>query len=230
MLTSAPTQDAAAPGDNALVERVLDGDTDAFTVLMRRHNRLLFRTARSILKDDAEAEDVLQDAYLLAFRGLARFRGEASLSTWLTRIVLNVALGRQRKNSRRAEIIQFDSAGPLEPAEYGLPSGGACEEEPEMAAIRAETRQLLEKKIDELPEAFRTVFVLREIEDLSVEQVGAALGIREATVRTRHFRGRALLRASLSRELDFAMQEAFSFDGERCDRIVDGVVERLSAP
>jgi RNA polymerase sigma-70 factor (ECF subfamily) len=228
MLTPAPDQDAAISSDMLLVARVLRGDQGGFEVLMRRHNRMLFRTARSILKDDSEAEDALQDAYLLAYRALPKFRSEASLSTWLTRIVLNVALGRQRKSARRAEIVELQCSREFEPSQGDTLPDSAHNEEPEMAAIRAQTRRILERKIDDLPEAFRTVFVLRELEEMSVEEVSSALGIPEATVRTRHFRGRSLLRESLSRELDFALEDAFSFDGERCNRIVDSVIERLS--
>lgn len=227
MLTPAANQDAAVSNDMLLVSSILQGDQGGFEVLMRRHNRMLFRTARSILKDDSEAEDALQDAYLLAYRALPRFRGQASLSTWLTRIVLNTAMGRQRKNTRRAEIVELQCVGDFEPLQGEMSADGVHHEEPEMAAIRAETRRLLEKKIDDLPEAFRTVFVLREIEEMSVEEVSSALGIPEATVRTRHFRGRSMLRESLSREMDFALAEAFSFDGERCNRIVAGVMQRL---
>jgi RNA polymerase sigma-70 factor (ECF subfamily) len=213
--------------DAELVQRIAAGDHAAFTVLMRRYNRSLYRTARSILKDDAEAEDVLQDAYLLAYRGITRFRGDAKLLTWLTRIVVNEAIGRSRKASRRAEVIQLggDTGWNNETAEVDM--SDALPEQPERAAMRAEARGLLEKKIDELPDAFRTVFVLRAVEEMSVEEVAACLGIPEATIRTRFFRARGLLREALSREIDFAFEEAFRFDGVRCDRIVAGVLEHL---
>lgn len=228
MPTSVPDPAIPLSGDMHMVARILRAEPGAFEALMRRFNRVLFRTARSVLKDDAEAEDAVQDAYLLAYRALPTFRAEASLSTWLTRIVLNVCLGRQRKSARRAEIVelQFDRESG-QPDGSGL-AGNAPWEEPEVAAIRTETRRLLERKIDELPEAFRTVFVLRELEEMSVEEVAGVLGIPEATVRTRHFRGRAMLREALSREIDFAMEDAFSFDGERCDRIVAKVLGALS--
>ncbi|HJV82982.1 RNA polymerase sigma factor [Noviherbaspirillum sp.] len=214
--------------DVELASRIAGGDQQAFEFLMRRYNRVLYRTARSVLKDDAEAEDVLQDAYLLAYRRINQFRGDAKLSTWLTRIVVNEAIARSRKRSRRAQVIslggeiEWDS----EAAETNM--NEASPEQPERAALRAEARRLLEKKIDELPEAFRTVFMLRALEEMSVEETSACLGIPEATVRTRFFRARGLLRESLSREIDFAFEEAFSFDGARCDRIVNGVLARVA--
>lgn len=214
--------------DVELASRIADGDQQAFEFLMRRYNRVLYRTARSVLKDDAEAEDVLQDAYLLAYRRIDQFRGDAKLSTWLTRIVVNEAIARSRKRSRRAQVISLDGEIEWDSEAAEANMNEATPEQPERAALRAEARRLLEKKIDELPEAFRTVFMLRALEEMSVEETSACLGIPEATVRTRFFRARGLLRESLSREIDFAFEEAFSFDGARCDRIVNGVLARLA--
>jgi RNA polymerase sigma-70 factor, ECF subfamily len=213
--------------DSALISRIVSGDTCAFELVMRRYNRALYRTARSIVKDEAEAEDTLQDAYMQAYQSLARFRSESRLLTWLTRIVVNEAVARLRKSARRAEVISLDGGMDYEqPAAEAAMSIGQSES-PDSAAMRAETRRLLERKIDELPEAFRTVFVLRALEEMTVEEVSAVLGIPEATVRTRYFRSRSMLREALSRELDFTLEEAFSFDGERCDRIVAGVMKRV---
>lgn len=192
-------------------------DLAAFEQLMRRHNRALYRTARSIVKDDAEAEDVLQEAYLLAFRAMRDFRGESSISTWLTRIVINEAIARSRKNSRMADIIQLDGEAAMD--EHN--------DRPEQALLRNEARRLIEQKIDGLPDAFRTVFVLRALEEMTVEETATCLDIPEATVRTRYFRARGLLREALSRELDVALEDAFAFDGARCDRIVANVLKRL---
>jgi RNA polymerase sigma-70 factor (ECF subfamily) len=194
-----------------------------FEPIIRRHNRLLYRTARSIVRDDAEAEDILQDAYLQAFRSLPSFRGDSSLSTWLTRIVINIAMARVRKSARRAEIIPLEGAMPDE----NWPTGA---EAPDTSAMRADVRRLLERQIDALPDAFRTVFMLRALEEMSVEETSAALGIPEATVRSRHFRARSLLREALCRELDMGLEEAFSFDGERCDRITARVLAALDQP
>jgi RNA polymerase sigma-70 factor (ECF subfamily) len=196
---------------------------------MRRYNRRLYRTARSITRDDAEAEDVLQESYLLAHRRIRTFRGDAQLLTWLTRIVINEAVARKRKASRRAEIIRLDSELEGQQQDMGDNMDKGERDGPEYDALRAEVRQILERKIDQLPEAFRTVFVLRVLEEMSVEEVGAVLDIPEATVRTRHFRARSMLRESISREFDFVLEDAFHFDGERCDRIVAGVLERINA-
>lgn len=215
--------------DAEIVQRIAAGERDAFEVLMRRFNRPLYRTARSIVKDDAEAEDVLQNAYMAAYWGIGKFRGESSLSTWLTRIVVNEAIALSRKANRRAEIIQLGAEPELEHGAAGTPMPDPIFEPPEHATLRAETRRLIEKKIDALPDAFRTVFVLRALEEMSVEEVAACLGIPEATVRTRFFRARSLLREALLREIDCAFADAFAFDGARCDRIVAGVLARLDA-
>jgi RNA polymerase sigma-70 factor, ECF subfamily len=213
-------------GDSALAALVAAGDEAAVRLLMRRHNQTLFRTARSILKDDAEAEDALQEAYLKAFRAIGGFRADAKLSTWLIRVVANEALGRLRKTRRGAEIITLDPEAEIEPR-MEMTSNSESEAQPEREAQRAEARAIIERKIDDLPDAFRAVFVLRGVEELTVEETAAALDIPEPTVRTRFFRARALLRESLARELDMATDDAFSFAGHRCDRIVESVMVRL---
>ena len=217
----------AGESDADLAHRISAGDAVAFESMMRRYNRSLFRAARSITRDDAEAEDALQDAYLLAYRNMHKYRGESSLSTWLTRIVINEAIVRSRKNSRRAEIIQLAGDDETYTAtEDAVEEKGP--EQPEQTAMRNDARRMLEKKIDALPETFRTVFVLRAVEELSVEETASCLGIPEATVRTRFFRARSMLRESLSREFDFALEGAFGFDGARCDRIVARTLARLA--
>lgn len=214
-------------GDPELAARAANGDERAFERIMRRHNRLLFRTARSILKSDAETEDALQDAYLRAWRSLVNFRAESKLSTWLVRIVINEALGRLRR--RGALVIPLDAA-PDDSA--GLASETWMEDdpdrEPERIAMRGQMRRLMETRIDLLPDVYRSVFVLRAVEELSVEEVAVALDLPQATVRTRFFRARGLLREGLSREVDVAIGDAFAFAGERCDRIVANVLARLS--
>lgn len=220
-------QAAADTSDEALVARINGGDKAAFEPLMRRYNRVLFRTARSIVQDDAEAEDVLQSAYLQAYRTLRAYRKESKLSTWLVRIVMNEALGRVRKTQRRADIIQLEAHMDDDQINAQADDSAPRFEQPQDAAMRAQTRRLLERTIDALPEAFRTVFMLRVVEEMSVEEVSEVLGIPEATVRTRHFRGRSMLRESLSREVDFALEDAFGFDGARCDRIVERVMNNL---
>ena len=213
--------------DAELARRIATGSHEAFTLLMRRYNQMLFRTARSVLKDDAEAEDAVQEAYLLAYGAMGKFRGDAKLSTWLVRITVNESIARLRKRKRSAEVIRLD--GEAEPdSETGeMNMKESATEQPERAAQRAQARRLLEAKIDELPDAFRTVFVLRAVEELSVEETAAALAIPEATVRTRFFRAKSLLREALAREIDFGFEDAFAFAGERCDRIVAKVLARL---
>ncbi|MEO8600106.1 MAG: RNA polymerase sigma factor [bacterium] len=225
MLTNTTDTTDKDLSDAEIVARIVVGDQGAFVLLMRRFNRPLYRTARSILKDDSEAEDVLQEAYLHAYRGIKTFRGDAKLLTWLTRIVVNEAIARSRKTARQAEIIQFGDA--FGGDDIGGHNVNSTFQEPEQAAMLAEARGLLEKKIDALPDVFRTVFMLRALEEMTVEEVAICLNIPEATVRTRFFRARSLLRESLSREIDFAFEEAFSFDGGRCDRIVANVMDQL---
>jgi RNA polymerase sigma-70 factor (ECF subfamily) len=217
---------AASLPDHELAARAAAGDGAAFAAIMRRHNRLLFRTARSILKSDCEAEDALQEAYLRAWRAIDGFRAEAKLSTWLARIVINESLARLRRG-RSAQVIPLDTTSELEPHE---PMEDRMEDDPdqqpERVVMRAELRRLMEARIDHLPEAFRTVFILRAVEEMSVEDVAVALDLPEATVRTRLFRARGLLREGLSHDIDLATSDAFSFDGERCDRIVASVLQR----
>ena len=203
-------------------------DPAAFEALMRRHNRVLFRTARAILRDDAEAEDAVQEAYVQAYRSLGDFRAEAQLSTWLARIVVNEALMRLRKHKRRADIVPMQSSATVVALEQ-IPDSDMGKG-PETSAARSEMRRLLEVQIDALPDAYRTVFVLRAVEELSVEEAAAILDIPPATVRTRFFRARSLLRESLAQKIDVACEDAFSFAGERCDRIVARVLQRISQP
>jgi RNA polymerase sigma-70 factor (ECF subfamily) len=223
-----PTLDPKV-SDTELARRVGAGEEAALRLLMKRHNQTLFRTARAILRDDAEAEDAVQDAYLKAIRGIDQFRSDSKLSTWLVRITVNEALGRLRKTKRAAQVIPL--AGDL--AEGKEAHDNVMDERtatPEEETLRAESRRIMESKIDALPDAFRAVFVLRAIEELSVEEAASVLDIPEATVRTRFFRARSLLRESLSRELDLALDNAFHFAGERCDRITERVLARLREP
>jgi RNA polymerase sigma-70 factor (ECF subfamily) len=205
-----------------------EDDSAEFEALMRQHNRMLFRTARAILHDDADAEDVLQEAYLKAYGAMGSFRGDAKVSTWLARIVANEALQRLRKQNRRAAIVPLRSTGDVEEINE-IPERNMSKT-PEQSAQRAEMRKLLEKKIDALPDAYRPVFVLRAVEELSVEEVAEVLHVPAATVRTRFFRARSLLRESLASEIDIACEDAFGFAGERCDRIVAAVMARIRHP
>ena len=213
--------------DAALIRRLLTGDDAAFELLMRRHNRRLYRLARSMLRSAADAEDALQEAYFSAFKSMAGFRGDSSLATWLSRLVVNECLARMRRQARRDNILRIVSPDG-ETEEEGLAMPQSDMDRPDAALARAELRALLECRLDELPEAFRTVFVLRCVEELSVEETAECLDIPEATVRTRHFRARSMLRESIAQDLDLAERDVFSFDGLRCDRIVARVLPRLS--
>jgi RNA polymerase sigma-70 factor (ECF subfamily) len=213
----------------ALAHRAGAGDHVAFEAIMRRHNRALYRAARSILKDDSEAEEAVQEAYIRAYHALSTFRGESALGTWLTRIVINKALERLRKRKRQIDTVSADNVIDIEKQlDMNHPRNRPAET-PEDMLMRAQTRKLLERKIDELPAAFRTVFVLRALEDMSVEDCAACLNVPEATVRTRFFRARRLLRHALAEEVDVAASGAFAFAGERCDRIVRNVLARLES-
>ena len=223
---SAASLAGADPRDDdlSIARRIAAGDRAAFIELMRRHNRRLYRLARATLRDDAEAEDALQEAYLAAYRSIAQFRGDASLATWLSRMVLNECLGRLRKSARRQNVI------PMVAGEDDMATTTPdVREIPEQAFARAQMRTLIERKLDALPEDFRTVFVLRAVEELSVEETASCLGIPEATVRSRHFRARSLLRESLARDIDVAERDLFDFGGAHCDRIVAAVSARLDA-
>lgn len=208
--------------DIDLAQRIAAGDHEALRTLMRRYNQTLYRTARGVLRNDGEAEDVVQEAYLLAYRGIRDFRGEARLSTWLIRIVVNLAI-RRKQRQHRTDAIFADDAADEETRDMGENNPRT----PETEASNGELRQLLEAHIDRLPDMYREVFVLRGVEELSVEETAEILGIPEATVRTRFFRARHLLREGLAKDIDFALGDAFSFAGDRCDRIVAGVLDRL---
>jgi RNA polymerase sigma factor (sigma-70 family) len=212
--------------DAALVERIRAGDSSAFEVLMRRHNRRLYRLARAVLKDDNEAEDALQEAYLYAWRAMAQFRGEAALSTWLSRLVLNECFGRVRRTARRHNIIPMVSSN----TDVDMSNMAADEAvRPDKILARTQIRAVLERTLDELPESFRLVFILRSVEELSVEETAQTLGIPEATVRSRHFRAKSLLRESLAQEVDLAERDLFEFGGQQCDRVVARVLARVAA-
>jgi RNA polymerase sigma-70 factor (ECF subfamily) len=215
-----------AVADLDLVRQCRAGNRPAMEALMRRHNRALFRTARAILRDDAEAEDAVQEAYLQAFRSLATFRGEASFSTWLIRITANQALMRRRRQVRHAQVFPIDATGEAPPPaeEHTMPQPG-----PERSAMIGELRRVLEARIDALPDLYRTVFMLRAVEEFSVEETAAALDMPEATVRTRFFRARGLLRSALANDIDYALEDVFGFAGARCDRIVARVFAGLDA-
>jgi RNA polymerase sigma factor (sigma-70 family) len=208
-----------------LVALAKAGDGLAFRVIMQRCNQRLFRVARAVLRDEAEAEDVLQEAYARAFAAIAEFRGEAAIATWLTRIVLNEAHGRLRARRPTMEVEAIEAA--QESARI-LAFPGRAEDNPEADAARAQVRRLLEGAVDELPEPFRLVFILREVEELSVEETAAHLGLAPATVKTRLHRARRRLRDALDAQLADVMVGAYPFLGARCERITEAVLRRLT--
>jgi len=203
-----------------LVRRALAGDPDAFRAIIKVHNQRLYRIARGVLRNDAEAEDIVQEAYLRAFANLGAFRGQASLSTWLSRIVINEALGRLRKRKRiaampenpEAEIIRF----PLNPSD-----------DPERTMAQRQILELVERATDSLPDVYRTVFVARVIEGLSIEETADLLAVRPETVKTRLHRARTLVRKTLEDEIGPVLLDAFPFAGRRCERLTQAVMRRL---
>lgn len=223
---SAVTADLEALGDADLATHAHQGDGGAFRLIVQRNNRRLFRVARSIVRDDAEAEDVVQETYVRAAANLASFRGESRLSTWLTRIAVNEALGRLRRERPTVGVEAIDDAHARHGEVLMFP-GLAGVPDPETAAARTEVRRLLERAIDGLPEPFRMVFIMRDIEGLSVEETAEHLELRPATVKTRLFRAREQLRKSLDDTLASALTGTFPFDGERCGRFTERVLARL---
>jgi RNA polymerase sigma-70 factor (ECF subfamily) len=203
--------------DDDLLARILAGDLRYFETLMRRHNQRVFRAARSVVADAAEAEDVMQAAYVRAFLGLERFEGRASFATWITRIAIHEAVARVRRGKRRsASMIEIGAR------EAPVPS-------PEQSAATGELRAILTAAIDKLPDPLRRAFVLREVEQMSSAETAAVLGITEDAVKVRVHRARAALRDTISTSFDGEVQSLFGFHLERCDRVVGGTLVRLHA-
>ena len=216
-----------AEDDLTIARRVADGDRRAFELLMRRYNRRLYRLARAYLRDDAEAKDALQDAYLSAYRSIGQFRGDAALATWFSRLVLNECAARKRRSARRENIIPLVSFYHHMDEIAVIPDSG---QGPEDLLARTQIRSVLERKVSELPEIFRVVFVLRSVEELSVEEIADMLSIPHETVRSRHFRAKGMLREALAKEIDLAEGEIYEFGGLHCDSVVAGVLAKLAQP
>ena len=228
-----PAQDAtrsvdlAVLGDAELAQLACQRHGGAFRTIMQRHNRRLYRVARSVMRNDSEAEDVVQEAYVRAFSNLATFRGESSLATWLSRIALNEALGRLRGRRPSADLTEIESRPPTQSLIIPFPNSSQ-QLDPERTMAQREIQLIVERAIDELPEAFRTVLVARVIEEMSVEETADLLGIRPETVKTRLHRARRLLKEALEKRVGSVLTDAFPFDGQRCERMTSTVLRRLA--
>lgn len=216
-----------ASSDRRLVALARHGNEQAVRVLVRRYNRQLFRVARGIVRDDPEAEDVVQAAYVRAFTSLEGYRGEASFSTWLTRIALNEAYGRLRRHRPTVEFSEVEAAVDPERGRLLMFPTAQGPADPENEAGREQVRQFLERAIETIPEPFRLVLILRDIQGLSIEETAELLSIRAETVKTRLFRARKLIRTEIERTLAPRFSDVFPFDGERCAHMADRVVAQL---
>jgi RNA polymerase sigma-70 factor (ECF subfamily) len=216
----APT---ASLSDAEVVERVIGGETSLFEILMRRHNQRVYRVARSVVRDEGEAEDVMQQAYINAFVHLKQFERRAQFSTWLTRITLYEALARRRKK-RPEESLSMHDEDLHEAPKAQLSSAAAS---PERQAYGRELARLLEEAVDALPETYRAVFMLREIEGLSTAETAEGLGVGEEAVKTRLHRAKAMVRETLTGRLGSAAPQAFQFHAVRCDRVVGAVLAEI---
>ena len=216
---------AVANGDAELVERARARDEAAIRIIIQANNRRLYRLARGILRNDGEAEDVVQETYLRAFTHLENFRGDSRLSTWLGRITINEALGRLR---RRRANVEWTSLPPgvLEAQIIQFPHA-ATSDDPEKSMAQREIQRVVEHAIDELPEAFRIVFITRVIEGMNVEETAEILGLKPETVKTRLHRARAMLRDNVENKIGPIVMEAFPFAGRRCERLTEAVLGRL---
>ena len=219
----------ASLSDAEIVLRVRAGDGALFEILMRRHNQRIYRVARAVVKDESEVEDVMQQAYFNAYTHLDQFEERSQFSTWLTRITLNEAFGRRRK-MRQSEALgtmrsheDIDSGDVMETVTSSQP-------DPERQAYAQELHRVLEEAVDALPETYRTVFMLRDIEGLSTSETSEGLGLGDEAVKTRLHRARAMIRRSVTARLGDAATGAFQFHAPRCDRVVAAVLARIESP
>jgi RNA polymerase sigma-70 factor, ECF subfamily len=207
--------------DEQVVDRILSGQTALFELLMRRHNERIYRAARAILRDESEAEDVMQQAYVNAYSHLRQFDGRSKFSTWLTRIAIHEALARVRRRSR------YTNMDPDSPFTSQVAAPATSTPDPERQAFARELGLLIESAIDRLPDGAREVFVLRQVEGMSTEEVAATLDVSEAVIKIRLSRARAALRRDLYKHAGLAESNAFRFLRPRCDRVVAGVLARI---
>jgi len=221
-----PARRAPAAAEDPILERARRRDGEAIRLIVEQHNRRLYRIARGIVRDDSEAEDVLQEAYVRAFSSLDQFRGEAQFGTWLARIVINQALASVRRRRPTLDVDRVEDSPALTGRIIQFPYGNP-NLDPETTMAQREIRALLERAIDELPDAFRGVLIARLVEGLSVEETAELFGVLPQTVKTRLHRGRALLKLQMEKHLGPALGGAFPFDGARCDRFTDRLMARL---
>lgn len=214
----------APAGDTELVARAIARDETAVRAIIKDNNRRLYRLARGILRNDSEAEDVVQETYVRAFTHLDSFRGDSSLATWLARIAMNEALGRLRSRRPGVEWTSLPP-GTLEAQIIQFPLSATPD--PEKTMAQREIQHVVEHAIDELPEAFRLVFITRVVEGMNVEETADILGLKPETVKTRLHRARAMLRENVEKKIGPVVMEAFPFAGKRCDRLTDAVLKRL---
>lgn len=219
--------DDAMP-DSALVALAKDGNGQAVRILVRRHNRKLFRLARSIVRNDGEAEDIVQATYVKAFTHLSTFRGDAAFVTWLTRITMNESLGRYRRSSPTVNIAAAEEPAVGNGAEVIMFPTISSTPSPESEADREKIRRFLERAIDQLDESFRTVLIMRDIEGMSIQETAILLEIRPETVKTRLHRARARLRRAIEGTIAPQFSDLFPFDGARCDRMADVVCDEVA--
>jgi RNA polymerase sigma-70 factor (ECF subfamily) len=217
---------ALLPTEADLVARAKRHDEGAVRAIIRQNNRRLFRLARGIMKDDGEAEDVVQESYVRAFTRLGEFRGESSLGTWLTRIVINEAYGRLRQQRPTVEWENFEATHAADAQIIPFPHSFS-QPDPERTMGQHEINQILERAIDALPEPFPVVLVARLVEEMSIEETAELLGLKPETVKTRLHRARNLLRDDLERQVGPMLTDAFPFAGARCERMADAVIARL---
>lgn len=221
----APQTVPAAAGDAELVRRALIHDETAVRAIIKAHNRRLYRLARGILRNDGEAEDVVQETYVRAFTHLADFRSESSLSTWLSRIAMNEALGRLRRARPGVDISSLPQ-GAVEAQIIQFPLLSAADD-PEKTMAQREIQRVVEGAIDELPAPFRMVFIARVVEGMNVEETAELLDLKPETVKTRLHRARAMLRENVESKIGPVVMDAFPFAGRRCDRLMESVLKRL---
>lgn len=229
MNTTVTTADlGATAGDYGdLVARAGRGEALAFELIMRRHNRLLFRSARGVVGDDAEAQDVVQETYLRAFSLLGTFRGDCALGTWLARIAIHVAFDVQRKRGRSVPIDDSLDCGAEPAMEHAMAFNAPATAAPDVQAETAQMRSLLQRAIDSLPPIYRSVFILRAVQEMSVDETATCLQVSADVVKTRYLRARSLLRDALGAQVEAHAHEVYAFAGARCDTVVAHVMAEL---